>query len=120
MVKIFRTVAQGRVDEGRDFLVKYHGNGAENDELVAFEVSEIQEALAMEKEAKQDSWKAILSTRSSLHRLGCVLLIVIMQNLSGTAIIQYCECRVYAGFSLAYDWMQTIRIVRYPFTTNIH
>ena len=94
--------------------MKYHANGGENDELVAFEVSEIQEALAFERDSQQDSWKKILTTKSSLHRLGCgmsmlphashsfhltqlpfhtVLLIVIMQNLSGTAIIQYCERR---------------------------
>ncbi|KAE9410666.1 general substrate transporter [Gymnopus androsaceus JB14] len=82
-------IKQGRIDEGKDFLVKYHGNGGENDELVAFELAEIQEALAFERDSQQDSWKKILTTKSSLHRLGCVLLIVIMQNLSGTAIIQY-------------------------------
>ncbi|KAE9408891.1 MFS general substrate transporter [Gymnopus androsaceus JB14] len=64
-------IKQGRIDEGKDFLVKYHANGGENDELVAFEVSEIQEALAFERDSQQDSWKKILTTKSSLHRLGC-------------------------------------------------
>ncbi|KAJ3882390.1 general substrate transporter [Lentinula edodes] len=80
---------QGREDEGKAFMVKYHANGGENDELVAFEVSEIQEALRSEREAKQDTWRMILTSRSSLHRLACVVLIVTMQNLSGTAIIAY-------------------------------
>ncbi|KAJ3718395.1 general substrate transporter [Lentinula raphanica] len=80
---------QGREEEGKAFMVKYHANGGENDELVAFEVSEIKEALRIEREAKQDTWKMILSSRSSLHRLACVVLIVTMQNLSGTAIIAY-------------------------------
>ncbi len=64
-------VKNGREEEAKAFLVKYHANGKADDELVAFEYAEIQEALRMERETKQDTWKVILSSRSSRHRLGC-------------------------------------------------
>ncbi|PBK72365.1 general substrate transporter [Armillaria solidipes] len=82
-------IKNGREEEAKAFLAKYHANGKADDELVAFEYAEIQEALRMERETKQDTWKVILSSRSSRHRLGCVILIAICQNLSGTAIISY-------------------------------
>ncbi|KAF9048034.1 general substrate transporter [Hymenopellis radicata] len=82
-------IKKGRDSEAKAFFTKYHANGAEDDELAAFEYAEVQAAIRMETETKQDSWKVIFSSRSSRHRLGCVILIAICQNLSGTAIISY-------------------------------
>ena len=82
-------VNKGREDEARALFVKYHANGYENDELVEFEMAEVKEAIVHEKTYKQDSWKSIISNKSSRHRVGCVMLIAICQNLSGTAIIAY-------------------------------
>lgn len=39
-------MSKGRVEEARQFLVDYHGNGDENDELVNFTFKEIQATLA--------------------------------------------------------------------------
>ncbi|GAA6017706.1 hypothetical protein JCM10207_000470, partial [Rhodosporidiobolus poonsookiae] len=80
-------VSKGRDQEALDLLVKYHGEGNPNDELVLFEFEEIKEALQKEKELKQDSWGEIFAKKGNRHRLAIVLLIVISQNLSGTAII---------------------------------
>ncbi|KAL1671949.1 general substrate transporter [Schizophyllum commune] len=82
-------INKGREDEARALFVKYHANGYENDELVEFEMAEVKEAIVHEKTYKQDSWKSIISNKSSRHRVGCVMLIAICQNLSGTAIIAY-------------------------------
>ncbi|GAA6039193.1 hypothetical protein JCM8097_000463 [Rhodosporidiobolus ruineniae] len=80
-------LAKGREQEALDFLVKYHGNGDPNDELVLFEFEEMKEALEKEKELKQETWGQIFGTKGNRHRLSIVVLIVVCQNLSGTAII---------------------------------
>ncbi|KAF9018242.1 general substrate transporter, partial [Hymenopellis radicata] len=82
-------IKKGRDNEAKAFFAKYHANGAEDDELAAFEYAEVHEAIRMETETKQDSWKVIFSSRSNRHRLGCVILIATCQNLSGTGNISY-------------------------------
>lgn len=84
-------MSKGREAEAMDFLVKYHGNGNPNDELVLFEFQEMKEQIAAEKLAKQDTWKEFFATKGNRHRIAIVLLIVSCQNLSGTAIIQVRE-----------------------------
>jgi MFS transporter, SP family, sugar:H+ symporter len=39
-------MSRGRVEEARQFLIKYHGNGNEDDELVKFTFEEIKATLA--------------------------------------------------------------------------
>jgi SP family sugar:H+ symporter-like MFS transporter len=87
-------MAKGREAEAMDFLVKYHGNGNPNDELVNFEFLELKESLEAEKRTKQDTWKEFVSTKGNRHRIAIVLLIVSCQNLSGTAIIQQYYTRI--------------------------
>lgn len=80
------------------FLVKYHGNGDPNDELVLFEAQEMREAIALEKVStkrvrqlhscstlvlqvrKQDTWAQLFATKGNRHRIAIVMLIVICQN----------------------------------------
>ncbi|GAA5820909.1 hypothetical protein JCM11251_001872 [Rhodosporidiobolus azoricus] len=80
-------MSKGREEEALEMLVKYHGEGDANDELVLFEFEEMKDALRKEKELKQDTWREIFGKKGNRHRLAIVLLIVICQNLSGTAII---------------------------------
>ncbi|KAK9452796.1 general substrate transporter [Dipodascopsis uninucleata] len=79
----------GKEEKCREFLVKYHANGHEDDPMVEFELNEIKEALLFEKNVKQDSWKNIFFKKGNRHRMGLVFLIGACQNLSGTGIIQY-------------------------------
>ncbi|GAA5863716.1 hypothetical protein JCM8547_003699 [Rhodosporidiobolus lusitaniae] len=80
-------MSKGREEEARAILVKYHGNGDPSDELVLFEIEEIKEALKNERELRQDTWREVFAKKGNRHRIAIVLLIVICQNLSGTAII---------------------------------
>lgn len=73
----------GREEEAMGFLVKYHGNGNPDDELVLFEFEEIKEAIKMEKIARGTSWKTLLSSRGNQHRLGLAALMSFMVSLSG-------------------------------------
>ncbi|KAK4700918.1 cell division control protein 7, partial [Phenoliferia sp. Uapishka_3] len=79
-------MSKGREEEAMAFLVKYHGNGDPQDELVLFEFEEMKQALRIEREYKQDTWGQLFATKGNRHRISIVLLIVICQNLSGTAI----------------------------------
>ncbi|KAH9938966.1 general substrate transporter [Epithele typhae] len=89
-------IRKGREDEAKLFFIKYHSNGVE-DEFVHFELDEVHDALRVELETKQDTWSVILSSRNSLHRLACAVLIAVCQNLSGTAIIAYCKSATVLG-----------------------
>ncbi|ORY74528.1 general substrate transporter [Leucosporidium creatinivorum] len=80
-------MSKGREEEAMAFLVKYHGNGDPQDELVLFEFQEMKEAIREEKERHQDSWSQLFATKGNRHRLAIVFLIVSCQNFSGTAII---------------------------------
>ncbi|CEQ42030.1 SPOSA6832_03807 [Sporobolomyces salmonicolor] len=80
-------MSKGREEEAMAFLVKYHGDGNPNDELVLLEFDEMKEALRKEKEVQQNTWREIFGKKANRHRLAIVLLIVSCQNLSGTAII---------------------------------
>ncbi|KAL8292747.1 hypothetical protein RQP46_001359 [Phenoliferia psychrophenolica] len=82
-------MSKGRHEEARAFLLKYHANGATSDELVDFEMNEIQSQIDFELANKSDTWRALIATKGNRHRLACVCLIGICQNLSGTAIIAY-------------------------------
>jgi len=87
-------MAKGREAEAIDFLVKYHGNGNPNDELVLFEIQEMKDSLEAERRTNQDTWKQFVSTKGNRHRIAIVLLIVSCQNLSGTAIISQYYTRI--------------------------
>ncbi|ORY52174.1 general substrate transporter [Leucosporidium creatinivorum] len=80
-------MSKGREEEAMEFLVKYHGNGDPQDELVLFEFEEMKSALHEERTRHQDSWSQLFATKGNRHRIAIVLLIVSCQNLSGTAII---------------------------------
>ncbi|KAI5476526.1 general substrate transporter [Pseudohyphozyma bogoriensis] len=82
-------MSKGRHEEARDFLLKYHANGATSDELVDFQMQEIQDQLDYEATHKGATWGVVFGTKGNRHRIACVVLIACCQNLSGTAIISY-------------------------------
>ncbi|WVO17757.1 hypothetical protein L204_105455 [Cryptococcus depauperatus] len=82
-------LSRGQEKEAFEFLVEYHGNGDPNDPLVSFELNEMKEALQKEKEAKAERWNTILRSPANRHRLGLVMLMTFMTNLSGSSILNY-------------------------------
>ncbi|ORY90786.1 putative hexose transport-related protein [Leucosporidium creatinivorum] len=82
-------MSKGRVEEARQFLVKYHGNGNEDDELVKFTFQEIKDTLAAEEATEQDSWKKILAVPSNRYRLALVGLMTWIPQMDGAAIISF-------------------------------
>ena len=82
-------IYQNRTQEALDILVKYHGHGDPNSELVRFEMSEISATLEMEKLQRKSRWMEWVSTRGNLHRLFLALYIPAMMQWSGNALISY-------------------------------
>ncbi|WVQ79726.1 hypothetical protein IAT38_001826 [Cryptococcus sp. DSM 104549] len=83
--------ANGREEEARAFLVKYHGNGDEDDELVRFEIEEMKATLEEEIEMKRGevSWAKIWKGRGNKHRLGLAALMTFMPQMNGSGLLYY-------------------------------
>lgn len=81
--------SQGRYDEARRVLVKYHANGNEDDEIVALELDEITQALALERDSRAASWGQLLRSRPNRKRLGIVLSVAILTLWNGQGVISY-------------------------------
>ncbi|KAL2834643.1 putative MFS hexose transporter [Aspergillus pseudoustus] len=57
-------VSKGRTEEARNILIKYHGNGVEND-IVTFELQEIIAGVEADKTVMQFNWEAVKTTIGS-------------------------------------------------------
>ncbi|KAH6715906.1 general substrate transporter [Leptodontidium sp. MPI-SDFR-AT-0119] len=83
-------VANGRVEDARAVLTKYHGNGDENSELVAFEMLEIQETLRLEKEAAhQNVWRDMIATKANRKRTYISIWIGVTGQWLGVGVVFY-------------------------------
>lgn len=79
-------IAKGRLDEAREILIKYHGEGDRNSELVNFECAEIQQVL--EKEAEQNmTWKDFFSSIPNLKRIGLCFATALFSQSSGNLLV---------------------------------
>ncbi|KAG2188704.1 hypothetical protein INT44_003843 [Umbelopsis vinacea] len=82
-------VAHGRIEEARAVLVKYHGGGDEDSQLVHLELAEIRAALQSENIKKSGRWSQWLKTKGNRHRLAIILFIPVITQLSGNRIVSY-------------------------------
>ncbi|KAJ3039982.1 hypothetical protein HDV00_011537 [Rhizophlyctis rosea] len=83
-------VAHGKHEEARRVLAKYHANKDPNDPLVVFEMSEIQNALVMEREATQGaSMKTLFATKGNRRRLLIIFAIAFFSQWSGNGLVSY-------------------------------
>jgi hypothetical protein len=62
-------VSKGRVEEARHLLAKYHANGDVEDELLLFEMAEIQETLATEALVANTGWSELWRTKANVKRV---------------------------------------------------
>ncbi|WPG98154.1 Hypothetical protein R9X50_00094000 [Acrodontium crateriforme] len=81
--------AQGRNSEARAILVKYHGEGDENSELVRYEVAEIEYALEAENVKKKSGWMEWFRTPANRHRFFIVLTLGFIIQWCGNAVLSY-------------------------------
>ena len=89
-------VAQGKVQEARDVLVEYHTGGyPEGEDLIDYELTEIQ--LALEQEAivqKESTFKELFATNANRKRMWIVFWIGIFMQFSGNGLVSYYLAKV--------------------------
>ena len=70
-------------------LVKYHAEGDVNSEFARAEYNQIEQTLAMEKEAAKTSWKDLLATRGNRRRTAIAAFLGLATQWSGNGLISY-------------------------------
>lgn len=71
-------MAKGRGDEAIKVLSEYHANGAVGDELVLYEVEEINAALAIESRYAEVGWNILWSSTANIKKMLLVLSVFTM------------------------------------------
>lgn len=83
-------VDHGKDQQAIDVITKYHCGGDSNHPLVAFEYSDIQEALRIEKEAaKGTTYLSLFKGRGNLRRMRVIIAIAFFSQWSGNGIVSY-------------------------------
>jgi Sugar (and other) transporter len=82
-------VKNGKLEQARKILVKYHANGKEDDPLVEYEWQEIQEALREEEVNAQTRYVDYFKGAANRHRLLILLVVSVGTNWVGNGIISY-------------------------------
>jgi sugar porter (SP) family MFS transporter len=79
-------IAKGKYEKAREILVKYHGEGDPNSELVEFECAEITQALSKESEANM-TWKEFFSSIPNLKRISLCFATAVFSQSSGNLLV---------------------------------
>ncbi|GAA5900918.1 hypothetical protein JCM6882_005978 [Rhodosporidiobolus microsporus] len=82
-------VAQGRSEEAKEILAKYHANGDGDDELVLAELAEIHTAIELEKEAAGFGYLDFLKTKGNRYRLFLCCFIGFQTQFLGNTLLSY-------------------------------
>lgn len=83
-------LANGREEEGRRLLVRYHAGGDENSPLVNFEVKEIQQALEIERSSEGSySYFDLFRTGPNRHRTALAFFISFFTQWNGCSVLSY-------------------------------
>ncbi|KAF5713954.1 hexose transporter [Fusarium globosum] len=79
-------IAKGKVDKAREILIKYHGEGDSDSELVKFECAEIQQVIAEEAEQNM-TWKEFFSSIPNLKRISLCFATALFSQSSGNLLV---------------------------------
>ncbi|KAJ4333197.1 hypothetical protein N0V95_009489 [Ascochyta clinopodiicola] len=83
-------ISVGKLDEARQMLAIHHGGGDVSHPLVAYQMIEIQAAIAIEKEAKSNaSYLDMIKTRGNRHRLFITVTLGIFSQWAGNGVVSY-------------------------------
>lgn len=83
-------ISKGKYEKAKAVLIKYHGNGNENDPFVNWEFTEIRDTIALEKEAAAESgWKEMVRTPGNRKRCILIILTAIFSQCSGNGLVSY-------------------------------
>jgi len=83
-------ISKGKDAAARNVLVKYHGNGNENDAFVEWEFREIRDTIHLEAEAAASSgWYELVRTPGNRKRCLLIILTAIFSQCSGNGLVSY-------------------------------
>jgi MFS family permease len=71
-------LAKGRPEEARAVLAKYHANGQMDDELVLFEMDEMNTALAIECRYAEVGWNILWKTAANRKKMAVVISVFVL------------------------------------------
>jgi len=63
----------GQGEKARAVLAQYHANGALDDELVNFEIDEINQSLALERKVENGGWALLWNTSANRKKMGVAI-----------------------------------------------
>ncbi|KAK7203832.1 general substrate transporter [Myxozyma melibiosi] len=81
-------IFKDRIDEARKILVHYHAHGDESSALVDFELTEIIQALELEKQHKSVGF-GVLFSKENRRRAFITGMVPFMQQMSGNGLVSY-------------------------------
>ncbi|TXT09238.1 hypothetical protein VHUM_02712 [Vanrija humicola] len=82
-------VSKDRVEEAHDMLAKYRANGDKSDEMVVYELQEIQEAIEQERAAKAVTFATFIKTKGNRRRLAIILTVAFTSQWAGNGVISF-------------------------------
>lgn len=71
-------LAKGRAKEARQVLAEYHANGTLDDELVLYEIEEINTALAFESRYAEVGWSVLWNTSANRKKMGVTISVFVL------------------------------------------
>lgn len=101
-------VYKDRTEEARAILVKYHGNGDEQNPLVHAELYEIREALRVEKQVKTAGMKLFLTTPGNRKRLFIIITLAVFGQWSGNGLVSYYLTKILSSIGIKTQHDQTM------------
>lgn len=97
-----------RGEEAYSILVKYHGNGNPDDELVKAEFHEIHEALRAEKEVKSTGLKLFFKTPGNRKRFFILITLAVFGQWSGNGLVSYYLTKILSSIGITTQHEQTM------------
>ncbi|KAH6668408.1 general substrate transporter [Halenospora varia] len=83
-------ISKDRIEEARQFLIKYHAGGNEESPLAEFELQEICQTLRQGAEiSKKTSWLDMLRTKGNRHRTYITGTFYLFSQWNGIGIVSY-------------------------------
>lgn len=79
-------VAQGRGEEAKRTLVKYHADGIEGNELVELAFLEMKEVIEADM-ANETTWKSFVSSKGNRRRLMLMVMLGLFSQWSGNGLV---------------------------------
>lgn len=101
-------VAQDRAPEAMAILAKYHAGGDLNSPLVVREMSEIVDAIRMEKEIKTPGWGALVETPGNRKRLFIAVFLGAAAQWNGIGVVSYYLTLVLNSVGITDSFTQTL------------